>query len=181
MTDSRLPDRWLMNPIMRELSDTDWRVFTWGLMQSNSQQTDGFIPSSALVLLHPDGRKLDSYERLCAVGLWVQVPNGYQTIDWGDTQSLSSELLRKRINNRKRQQDKRDRDAAKAHNGVNDVTRDITHDVQGKERQGEERQGEERQGDTSSSLDSYELVTGELAGWKTVTIPGKDYRESDTF
>jgi hypothetical protein len=90
MTDSRLPDRWLMNPIMRELSDTDWRVYTWGLMQSNNQQTDSYIPASALVLLHPDGRQPESYERLCAVGLWEQVPSGYQAIDWGNSQTLSS-------------------------------------------------------------------------------------------
>jgi hypothetical protein len=130
MTDSRLPDRWLINPIMRELSDTEWRVYTWALMQSNNQQKDGYIPASALVLLHPDGKEAESYERLCAVGPWEQVPNGYQATDRGDSQTLSSDLLRRRASNRNSQQNRRDRDATRADTPAIPVTRD----VQGKER-----------------------------------------------
>lgn len=181
MTDSRLPDRWLMNPKMRELSDTDWRVFTWGLMQSNNQQTDGFIPASALVLLHPDGKQPESYKRLCAVGLWEQVANGYQVCDWAETQTLSSDLIRRRINNRERQKNKRERDSTKPESRVSPVTRDITRDVQGKERLGKERLGEDRQEQGTNSLDTYDPVTGELTGWDTATIPSKDYEDGDTF
>jgi len=181
MTDSRLPDRWLMNPIMRELSDTDWRVYTWALMQSNNQQTDGYIPASALVLLHPDGKQPESYERLCAVGLWEQVPSGYQAIDWGDSQTLSSDLQRRRKGSRNRQQNKRDRDATRADNPAIPVTRDVTRDVQGKERQGKARIGEDRQEPGTSSLDTYDPVTGKISGWNTATVPNKDHEDGDTF
>jgi hypothetical protein len=170
-----------MNPIMRELSDTEWRVYTWALMQSNNQQTDGYIPASALGLIHPDGKQPESYERLCALGLWEQVPNGYQATDWGDSQTLSSDLLRRRTSNRNRQQNKRDRDATRADTPVIPATRDVTRDVQGKERKGKARIGEDRQEPGTSSLDTYDPVTGEITGWNTATVPNKDHEDGDPF
>jgi hypothetical protein len=182
VTDTRLPDRWLMNPVMRELSDTDWRVYTWGLMQSNNQQTDGFIPASALVLLHPLGQHPDSYERLCERGLWTQVANGYQVNDWEETQTLSADLQRRRTNNRTRQQRKRDLDAAsKVTDPSFSVPRDVPRDVLGEERLGKARIGKARQGQGSSSTETYDPATGEITGWVTVPIPGKDYEDGEPF
>ena len=182
MTDTRLPDRWLMNPLMRELSDTDWRVYTWALMQSNNQQTDGVIPASALVLLHPDGLQPDSYKRLCALGLWVQIANAYQSTKWEVTQTLSSDLERRRTNNRTRQQRKRDLDAAdKAADPAISVTRDVTRDVQGEDRLGKARTGKARQEQGTSPAETYDPATGEITDWVTVPIPGKDYEDGDAF
>jgi hypothetical protein len=171
-----------MNPLMRELSDTDWRVYTWGLMQSNNQQTDGLIPASALVLLHPDGLQPDSYKRLCALGLWVQIANAYQSARWDETQTLSSDLLRRRDNSRTRQQRKRNLDAAnKAAEPSFSVTRDVTRDVLGEDRLGKARTGKARQEQGTSPTDTYDPETGEVANWVTAPIPGKDYEDGDAF
>jgi hypothetical protein len=43
------------------------------------------------------------------------------------------------------------------------------------------RKGEDKQRLGTSSLDTFDPVTGEIAGWNTATVPNKDYEDGDTF
>lgn len=142
MVDARLPDRWLLNSTLRDLSDIDWRVFTGSLMLGNNQLTDGFIPFSALALTHPQGVQPESYKRLVEAELWLKTQGGYQVADWAETQTLKSTFEAQKLNNRQRQKLKRERDAAKLLVSSNtQVTGDVTRDVQGDARKGKDRKG----------------------------------------
>jgi len=144
LVDARLPDRWLLNATLRDLSDTEWRVFTGSLMLANNQLTDGLIRNNALALTHPLGLQPECYERLVSVGLWVKVEGGYQVVEWEETQTLKATFESQKQNNRERQRIKRERDAAKLNpNRAPLVTRDVTRDVQGDARKGKDRQREE--------------------------------------
>ena len=105
MTDSRLPDRWLTNHSYLDLSDTGWRLFTYGLMWSNQQGTDGRIPKSCLRVL---GQTVDgvAVNELVAAGKWAETFDGFQFVgDWEVDlgQSWAGDVENKRALNRDRQ------------------------------------------------------------------------------
>jgi hypothetical protein len=113
MTDSRLPDRWLTNHSYLDLSDTSWRLFTYGLMWSNQQGTDGRIPKSCLRVL---GQTVDgiAVNELIAAGKWVETFDGFQFVgDWEADlgQSWAGDVENKRALNRDRQRSFRARAA----------------------------------------------------------------------
>ena len=78
MTDARLPGRWLMDPAIRALGADHWTVFSWALMWSAEQGTDGRIPRHMLPLLHPNGATVADAEALVRVGLWEADGDDYR-------------------------------------------------------------------------------------------------------
>lgn len=143
MTDARLPGRWLMDPTIRTLGADRWTVFSWALMWSAEQGTDGLIPRHMLPLLHPDGATAEDAEALVNVGLWDAEGDGYRVRDWARTQSLAADVEHQRERNRRKQQAHRER--ARERDGV-------TGYVTGQSpRRGEERPGEARPGEAPTS------------------------------
>lgn len=116
MTDARLPGRWLMDPTIRTLGADRWTVFSWALMWSAEQGTDGMIPRHMLPLLHPSGATVEDAEALVGVGLWDAEGDGYRVRDWERTQSLAADVEHQRERNRRKQQAHRDR--ARERDGV---------------------------------------------------------------
>jgi len=148
MTDTRLPDRWLTDPVMDGLSDRAWRTFTGSLMFSNGAGTDGAIVRRSLRLLHPDGVDLATTDELVAVGLWERTSDGVQVQQWSKTQSLAAAVERQREQNRQkvrrhRQSKKQAVDDAGADTG--DVTGYETGELVGQDRTGQDRTGKDRE------------------------------------
>ena len=134
MTDARLPGRWLMDPTMRTLGADLWTVFSWALMWSAEQGTDGLIPQHMLPLLHPSGATTDHAEALVQAGLWKADGDGYRVRGWERTQSLAADVEHQRERNRRKQQ---------AHRERSRVTGYVTGYVPGESpRTGQERLGE---------------------------------------
>ncbi|WP_430645344.1 hypothetical protein [Agromyces sp. GXS1127] len=109
MTDARLPGRWLVDPTIRTLGADRWTVFSWALMWSAEQGTDGLIPSHMLPLLHPSGATTKDAEALVSLGLWEVEGDGYRVREWGRTQSLAADVEHQRERNRRKQQAFRER------------------------------------------------------------------------
>lgn len=63
-------------------------VYLCGLAYSGGQGLDGWIPTSALHLIH--GRRLDA-THLVDAGLWVPRPGGWDINDWHQYQPTSEE------------------------------------------------------------------------------------------
>lgn len=63
-------------------------VYVCGFAYAGGQGTDGWIPASALPLIH--GRKVDA-EHLVAAGLWIPRPGGWDIHDWCEYQPSSAE------------------------------------------------------------------------------------------
>ena len=82
MTDTRLPEQWLLSPKMLELSDGAWRVFTNALMWCNSQGTDGDLPSRYVKYTYPTGDSSEYVLELLSVGLFEKTENGFVLPDW---------------------------------------------------------------------------------------------------
>jgi hypothetical protein len=149
MPDTRLPERWLLDVALVELSPSAWQFFTTALMYCNAQGTDGFVREGAFRFL-PRAPSDQDLAAVVATGRLERVEGGYQFRDWtGELgQSSAAAIEIKREQNRTRQQTYRDRHkrAVKGARGTRDVTeavaRDVTRDVQGEDRQGEDRRGE---------------------------------------
>lgn len=109
MTDARLPGRWLMDPTIRTLGPDRWTVFSWALMWSAEQGTDGLIPRHMLPLLHPKGATAEDAEALVSMGLWEAEGDGYRVRDWERSQSLAADVEHQRERNRRKQQAYRER------------------------------------------------------------------------
>lgn len=73
-------------------------VYVFGLGYSGSQGSDGFIPTAALGLFH--GKPKDA-QMLVEVGLWHEIPGGYEINGWRDYQP-SDEEAQKRSERAKR-------------------------------------------------------------------------------
>jgi hypothetical protein len=124
MVDTRLPEHWSRRLQMLELSDPAWRLLTNALMWSNSQGTDGVIPSKALHLCHSHWQQ--HVIELIEQGLWEEISDGYRCVgdwevEWG--QSSAAYVADLRETARLRQQRKRSREKQE------DVTRDVPRDV----------------------------------------------------
>lgn len=63
-------------------------VYIFALGYCGSHGTDGFIPNTALGLIH--GRPRDK-DLLVEVGLWHELPGGYEVHDWLEFQPSSEE------------------------------------------------------------------------------------------
>ncbi|MDF9810167.1 hypothetical protein M2116_001128 [Aurantimicrobium minutum] len=175
MPDTRLPERWILNPVYRDLTDTDWRVYTWGLMFSNDQLTDGHITASALGLLHPEGLQPESYERLVKAGLWDQVPKGgYVSTNWNETQTTKEQFLAQRESAKVRKQRQRSRQA------ISTVTPSVTRDVQGEDKaKAEDKEQDKAQEEIDIPVANPN--TGEVMEWEVATIPVSDLVDSEPF
>jgi hypothetical protein len=124
MVDTRLPEHWSRKIEMLELSDSAWRLLTNALMWSNSQGTDGRIPTKALHLCHSDWKR--HVLELIEQGLWEETREGFRCLgdwekEWGQSSAEYVATLRETA--RLRQQRKREKSKEKG------VTRDVPGDV----------------------------------------------------
>lgn len=154
MTDSRLPDSWLLNPVLDKFSHEAWRLFTRALMFCNQQGTDGEIESLYLRHIWPWGDSSPFILELIDSGWLEQTDAGFVIPGWEDKgQSPASQVAAYREKARIRQQKSR---ANKKASEMRAVTSDVTRDV------GEERTGHDRKGQ-----DTYEESL-----WPEVKQPG---------
>lgn len=179
MTDSRLPGRWLTDPVMDNLSDPAWRAFTGSLMWSNEAGTDGDVPARQMRLIHPQGSPPKRVvDELVAAGLWERTSSGVQVLDWqGNGQELASVVEEKRRVNRERQRKRRRIQKEASPTAVTrDVTRDVGQDV------GQERTGTVTGTGTGTGTGTAQQFTANerhhddasAVNWETVPIPGQE-------
>ena len=154
MTDSRLPDSWLLNPALDKFSHEAWRLFTRALMFCNQQGTDGEIDTLYMRHIWPWGDSSPYVLELIDSGWLEQTEAGFVIPDWEDKgQSPAAQVAAYRAKARLRQQKSRsNRKTPEA----GPVTRDVTRDV------GQERSGQDRSGQAS-----YQEVS-----WPEVRKPG---------
>lgn len=173
MTDGRIPGKWMNEPRFIEMSADTWCVFTKAIAWSNEAGTDGFIKWRYLSLLHPAGDHPSANAQLVELGLWAEMPTGYQLLDWdkpahqgGLGQATAEQVRTNKNRNRERQQAYRDRLAANrnpdpdpvADDVTGHVTRYVTGDV-GQDRTGHaqmtEQLGNEPQEDVDPEIDAF--------------------------
>jgi hypothetical protein len=144
MTDTRLPDKWLLNPTLDKLSDGAWRVLTRALMFCNQQGTDGEIESVYMKYVYPWGDFSSYADELVEIGWLVPFENGFRIPGWeakGQATAAQVELwlenqrLRQRKHRRKTKQ-------ATGRGATRDVTRDVGQDRSGQDRSGQDNYGE---------------------------------------
>jgi len=139
MADARLRDTLIGDPKMENLTDTEFRVWTLGLVYANRHLTDGHIPARALRYLHPDGEKPVAVERLLALKLWVHHRDGgWQIHDYLKSQSSAKQVTDYLEGNRRRQKEWRERQ--KAENASPDTSPNASSDTS-LSRQGKARPG----------------------------------------
>lgn len=68
-------------------------VYLMGLSYAGKHETDGFIPTSALGIIH--GRSTDA-SRLVEGGLWEAVPGGWEVHGWSEFQISNAETQDRR-------------------------------------------------------------------------------------
>ncbi|MDT0182471.1 hypothetical protein Q9S36_20040 [Microbacterium sp. ARD31] len=134
-----------MDPAVRALGADLWTVFSWALMWSAEQGTDGLIPRHMLTLLHPNGGTVANAEALVSVGLWEAEGDDYRVKGWERTQSLAADVEHQRERNRLKQQAHRQR--ARERDGV-------TGYVTGKSHRRGEAEAEARPGPARTSGDN---------------------------
>ena len=143
MTDTRLPDPWLLKPDLDKLSDGAWRVLTRAFMFCNQQGTDGHIDALYMKYVYPFGPSETFVAELEQINWLVKTEGGYLIPDWeakGQTSAAQMELNRE--NSRLRARKSREKAKAPQRPVVTgDVTRDAMRDV-GQERKGQERTGQ---------------------------------------
>jgi hypothetical protein len=159
LTDTRLPEQWLLNRDLDKLSDAAWRVLTRAMIDCNSQGTDGEIDEMYLHHIYPWRDPRPHLEEIIAIGWMVRTGSGYLIPDWeAKGQSTAAQMDEYREKTRSKQQRYRDKNKAPTAAPVtDDVTGDVTGDV------GEARH-KDRQGEASDMKVS----------WPVVEIPTKD-------
>jgi hypothetical protein len=154
MTDTRLPDSWLLNPTLDRLSHEGWRLFTRALMYCNQQGTDGEIETLHMRYVWPYGDPSEYVLELLETGWLVETEKGFLIPDWVNKgQSPASQVLANKEKNRLRQQNHRQKNKA-SQSGP--VTRDVTRDV-----------GQDRTGQDTTGQANYEE-----APWPEIRQPG---------
>lgn len=189
MTDGRIPGKWMNEPRFIEMGADTWCVFTKAIAWSNEAGTDGLIKRRYLSLLHPNGEQPRSNAELVALGLWSEVPDGYQFTDWnkkahhgGLGQELAENVRAHKERKKTNQQHYRDRQAGASH-VTGHVTDAVTGHV-GQERTGQEttaikvessaNENENEQREIIAPWDRVDLGTGEVFDsnphyiWQTV-------------
>ena len=153
MTDTRLPDHWLLNPTLDKLSDGAWRVLTRTLMFCNQQGTDGEIESLYLRYVYPWADPEPFLQELLRSGWLEKTEKGFLIPGWeAKGQTTAAQVAFQKEKNRLKQQKHREKLKA-SHSEV--VTSDVTRDV-GQE-QDRNRTGQDNYGGSS---------------WPKVSIPG---------
>lgn len=159
VTDTRLPDSWLLNPTLDRLSHEGWRLLTRALMYCNQQGTDGEIETLHMRYVWPYGDPSEHVLELLETGWLVETEKGFLIPDWENKgQSPASQVLANKEKNRLRQQNHRQKNKA-LQSGT--VTRDVTRDV-----------GQDRRGQDTTGQANYEEVP-----WPEIRQPGTPSRE----
>lgn len=127
VTDTRLPDHWLLNPTLDKLSDGAWRVLTRALMWCNQQGTDGEIESLYMRYLYPFDDPSAYLEELVEIGWLERTEKGFLIPDWeGKGQATAAQVNTWRQNARLRQQRSREKKRVSQSQVVtSEVTRDV--------------------------------------------------------
>ena len=90
MTDARLPEKWLLDRRLSRLDPVHFVSYSYALMWSVSNRTDGLIEPEDLALIprFADG----SAKVLVAVRLWTALRRGWQITDFVTTQTSRNDL-----------------------------------------------------------------------------------------
>lgn len=146
MTDTRLPDSWLLKPDLDRLSDGAWRVLTRALIFCNQQGTDGEIDALYMRYVYPFGPSDTFLAELEEIDWLVKTDRGYLIPDWeGKGQSTAAQVAAWRENARIRQRRSREKkQTAQSQAASREVTRDV-----GQERIGQVRKGQANYGKVS--------------------------------
>ena len=115
MTDARMPPKYLTDPVIADLTDRAFRVFTNGLIYAASNETDGLIPRRAARFLHPDALDLSPMvDEVVKAGLWQPHGEDYLIKDFADHQSSKAQLDGYRKQQREKKARQRSRTATVA-------------------------------------------------------------------
>lgn len=90
----RIDDAVMDHPKVLLLSAEQFRLWIRGLCYCQKHLTDGFIPG---VAMKPMFAKTGDVKRLCAVGLWQAVTEGFQVhdfLDWNDSRDMTTHRKR---------------------------------------------------------------------------------------
>lgn len=118
--DTRLPS----NPKFLAVGPRGGWLYVQGLCYAGEHLTDGFIPAAALALFGPDALELSS--DLVTIGLWVEVPGGWQIHDYLSHQRSKDYIESRRQSDRERQQRSR---ATRKRPSPERVSHDVSHNV----------------------------------------------------
>ena len=152
MTDTRLPEQWLGDPVLDGLTSDVWRVHLQATVWSVKYGKDGLVLRVALRQTHPDGVRTDCVDELIACGLWRRDGDDFVLNDFFPSQSTAQYVEEQREKNRVKQAGYRAREkAAKEPVGTQapmpvtgyvagDVPGDVTRNVSG--RVGQARTGQ---------------------------------------
>lgn len=180
MTDTRLPAKWLTDPLINGLTPLAWRTFTDSLMWSNEHGTDGDVPEVAFRYLGPKGLEQAPKAELIGKGLWAEgKQGGVIVLNWqGIGQSTAAEVEANKDKARKRQADYRERTKGVTRDVTHNVTRDVTHHVTRRVGQeGQDRKDRKDRLNIDTTKTSFETKKQPpqppVDNWPTVTIPGK--------
>ena len=160
MTDSRLPEQWLLNRDLDRLSDGAWRLFTRALMYCNSQGTDGQIDNIYLRYIYPWLEDpLPLIQEIVDVGWMIRTESGFAIPDWeGKGQTTAAQMAEYKEKNRLKQQRTREKKKAAGSLSVpGDVPGDIPGDV-----------GQARHKDRTGEASDMNV------SWPVVRIPTKE-------
>lgn len=160
MTDARHPDRWLTDRRILRLSAAAYQLYSFALMWSVANRTDGVVSDDDLPLL--PRVDLDRIHELEKVGLWTRQGDCWLIIDFAATQTPRAQLEgieHRRKTDRERAARYREKKAGKSDDVDRDqeadiqdrsrvTSRDESRDDKGKARLGQDRQGQEDLGVT---------------------------------
>ena len=136
MTDARLPERWLNDRRIQQLSSESFFAFANALMWSVSNRTDGVIRHADLELI--PRCKSGHADELAESGLLKRRRDGWLIADFYMTQTSKAQLERDEQRERNRERQARHRAKLAGQTGItDDVTRDITGDYAGQARPGQ--------------------------------------------
>jgi hypothetical protein len=134
MTDTRLPENFLTDPRIDNLSDAAFRVYVNGEVYSVSTGTDGALTARGLRFLHPEGSDQAIVRELVDAGLWHPTSHGWDIADFLLRQTPAA-VVRKLRDEAKESRAKaaerkrRQRRAAAEAAGQPDVPLDVPRDV----------------------------------------------------
>ena len=110
----RLDTAFPRNPkVLMLIEDKAWRAVTaylCGLSYSGEQGLDGFLPRASLMWLHATPKEA---RQLVAVGLWHEVPGGWEINDWHDYQPSAEEAAQRKDKARRAAEERWKRHRAK--------------------------------------------------------------------
>ena len=127
MTDTRIAESFLTNLKVDGTSSDALRVYVMAPVWSNANGTDGRIPTTALRLLHPDGRRDDLVGELITNRLLHETDDGWEIHDFLKYQMPAAQVERAKELTRQRKRAQRERDQERELSRY--VTRDVTPPV----------------------------------------------------